>query len=763
MTDRGERFDSRALVGHGITGRFMGRADRVPGDRATRTIASPTSASDSLLRVVWRSRWIALLCTIVALGAGFVYIQTATPVYTSTSKLYLDYGGIRISQPYEAGSVPRTDRYLYTQAELFKSRPILAAALETLDGRRMKTFADVDIPVAYLHRNVDVTVGKKDEIVSISFDSPYPVEAAQIVNSIVEAYMTSRSEHGQKSSAQVLEILGQYREQTNRELEGKRNALEKFQANKMPLALGSDQGNGVVQKYLEFQAAHIRAHILTLEAESFRRAAQLFAHDPATLRQYVQGRGGTRAYATTTLEQAPLKAKLTELDLKKEELLKKLTPDHPAVATLSAGIERIQTRLAELDKQFVKAVLAAAERQYVDANDHEEHLARLCDEQKGQVVMLNAEITQYERLRVEVDQLTTYSDTLDQDIREIRKIVGEDVGQLRMAILEPALRAEKPSEPEKEKIMALALVFGLLFGGGIAVARDWMDQTLRSADEISAALGLPVLGVVPAMSRRQKMHARGQKVFLQPNSPEAEAFRTVRTAVFFSAQKDGAKTMLVTSPTAADGKSTLVSNLSIAIARAGQKTLILDADFRKPMQHVIFGLDHHERCLSSIFAGKMKPAQAIQSTQIEGLDLLTCRYGIPNPAEVLNSREFAALLKHLAETYDCIVIDAPPVMAVTDAQILGALCDFTVLVLKADRSTRKIAQRAAEALESVGAHLLGVVVNEVRKSGRRYGYYGTYRRHYGSDSRNRGSAKARENGLDPDKRRANVSLLSEEG
>ena len=285
--------------------------------------------------------------------------------------------------------------------------------------------------------------------------------------------------------------------------------------------------------------------------------------------------------------------------------------------------------------------------------------------------------------------------------------------------------------------MAMALVLGLLLGGGLAVARDWLDQTLRSTEEISALLGLRVLGSVPAMSRRKTAQERGRRVLLQSDSHEAEAFRTVRTAVFFSAPKDQVKTMLITSPAAGDGKSTLVSNLAIAMAQAGQKTLILDADLRRPTQYSIFGLDHHERCLSSVFAGRMKLAAAIQPTGVHGLHLLTCGRGISNPAEVLNSQRFALLLKSLAGAYDRILVDAPPVTVVTDAQILGARCDVTLLVLKADKSTRRAAQRAIEALRSVGVQVLGVVVNDISKSGDRYGYYyGRYRGYHDSDSGN---------------------------
>ena len=748
-----------------------GAGQPLDGRRGTTPFAHPAMAtraaapsSDSLLTVMWRSRWMMLLCLVLALVAGFVYIQTVTPIFTSTSKLYLDYGSIQISQPYEPGRPPRTDKYLYTQAELLKSRPILAAALETLDPRRMRTFANVDvIPVAHLHRTVTVDVGKKDEIISVSFDSVDPVEVSEIVNRIVEAYMTSRSEQEQRNSAQVLRILQADMTRTNEELKERLSQLEHFQTHEMPLSRGSEQGGSVImQQCLDLQAAHTQAEFTAVEAESFYEGVRTLAENPAALRQYLQAKGGAGSYSYggATAERARLEAQLTELDISRQKLLETVTPDHPSVAGMGIEIEGIQTQLGELDRGFVEAAMAAAEQQFSEAKRYEQQVAQRHTQQEQQVALLSQELAQYQRLRSEVDRLSAYSETLDEQVREIRKIVGEDVGQLRMEILEPALRAERPSKPQKARVMAMALVLGLLSGGGIALARDWFDQTLRSAEEISAALGLPVLGLVPAMSRRDKADARGRRVLLRPESHEAEAFRTVRTAIFFGAPKDRTRTMLVTSPSAAEGKSTLVSNLGIAIARAGQKTLILDADFRKPTQHTIFGLDHRERSLSGVLSGKKKLGEAIQRTPVKGLSLLVCGYNISNPAEFLNSPRFAKLLECLAGAYDRVLVDAPPATIVTDAQILGALCDVTVLVLKADKSTRKIAQQAIDALQSVGAHLLGVVVNEVHKSGGRYGYYGGYNQSYGSDVRNGKSSRRRDTKAGPEGRRAAVSLVS---
>jgi succinoglycan biosynthesis transport protein ExoP len=743
-------------------GRFL---RHIP-ETGTPVSAAPMSppGADGLLMVLWRNRWILLLCVLATLGAGAVYIQTATPIYTSTAKLWLVYTGIRIN-PYELSARPQTDKYLLTQAERIKSRPVLASALAALLPRKLRTFADAEVPDAHLQRNLAVEVGKKEEIISISFRCAYPAEAAEIVNKIVDTYMTSQSEDEQKDSAKMLRILQEEMKRARQELGQKQTELTEFQVSRMPLSLGSDQGGGVMQRYLELQTMYTQAQRAAIDANSFCRQVQALAGDAGALRQYLQGRGNLNAYVSGDQEKAPLEAKAFELELQQENFLDTVTAAHPRIVDLKTGMERIEARLQELNGRFTQAALAAAARQYAEAKDYEGQLAALCEQQQEQVVKVNAEVAQYQRLRSEVDRLTSYVDALDEQLRAVRKIEGEDVGQLRMATLEPALPPEVPSAPQKSRAMAMALVLGLLLGGGIAVARDWMDQTLRSAEEVSSLLGLPVLGVVPAMARQHRMQERGLKVLLQPESHEAEAFRTVRTALFFGTPTDHARTMLVTSPTAGDGKSTLVSNLGIAIARAGQRTLILDADFRKPTQHAIFELDHPQRCLSNVFAGRLKLGAAIQPTSVKGLHLLTCGQGVPHPAEVLNSRQFALLLRRLAEAYDRILIDAPPVTVVTDAQIIGALCDATVLVLRADKSTRRAARGAIDALQSVGAHVLGVVVNEVRKNGDRYGHY--YGRRYGyhrTDTGNGGhnGSKPPLAVVAPERRELPVSVIPEE-
>jgi len=218
--------------------------------------------------------------------------------------------------------------------------------------------------------------------------------------------------------------------------------------------------------------------------------------------------------------------------------------------------------------------------------------------------------------------------------------------------------------------------------------------------------------------------ARGRKVHFEPNCRAAEAYRAIRTSVFFGVPEGKAKTIVITSAEPLEGKTTLASNLAIAMAQAGQKTLLLDADFRNPMQYKVFEMNSSDG-LVSLLSGTTTIERAIQASGTDGLELLPCKTQLVNSAEIINSKSFSTLLKDLSGRYDRIIIDSPPLLPVTDAQILAATSDVTLLVLRAGKSTRKSSRMARDSLLSVGANLLGVVVNNAPKRGS-YGYYGGY-------------------------------------
>ena len=675
---------------------------------------------EDLIEIIWRSRWIILLTTIMALGAGLIYITIATPFYTSTSRIYVQQSGPKILAEAE-GIMTQSKNYLYTQAELLKSTPILSAALERDGIKQLKVFHKVDNPVAYLKKKgLIVTVGKKDDIIDISSDSPDPIEAALLVNAVVESYKTYHATSKRSTSGEVLRILQKEKQDRDEELARKLKAMMALKSENIALAFENRNTNIVLDRLDTLSAELTQAELQTVEAKSVYENFRSMMSDPAMLKRYADSERTKGTYIPNADEWSKLETESEQLQMQLNDLSRQPAVNTSAMNALQTKVKQIENRLTLLYKRFAETQFAIAEQQYKAAKQKQEQIAGYFEAQRQEAIQFNKQLAEYTILQSDWQQTKKLCDILDDRIKEIN--ITEDTGSLNISVLEIARPADNPSKPPKARYMAIALLFGIVLAGAMALVRDKMDQRLRSIEEIAAALRLPSLGTIPSMSRREGPAIRGRKAYLDSKSVWAEAYRTIRTAVLFSDTKAKSKTILVTSPEAGDGKTTVVSNLAIAMAQAGQKTLVLEADFRKPMQNKIFGVNHDNKGLASVLTGTYELEDVIKATCVSGLDLLTCGPDIPNPSETLYSVNFNKVMKLLAKQYDRIIIDSPPVLPVTDAQILSSICQITILVLKAEKSTRKASRQARDALLRVGARILGVVINNVPKNGR-FGYY----------------------------------------
>lgn len=676
---------------------------------------------EDLLQIIWRSRWMVLLIIIIAMGIGFTYITFATPVYTSTSRIYVQQSGPKILAEAE-GIMTQSKNYLYTQAALLKSTPILSAALERDEIKQLKIFQKVENPVAYLKKKgLDVTVGKKDDIIGISSESPYPIEAARLVNAVVDSYKKFHTSRKRSTTGEVLKILQKEKQGRDQELAKKLKAMMELKTGNIALTYEDRSGNIVLDRLETLSTELTQAELQTVEAKSVYENFRSMMSDPARLKRYADGERARGTFISNADEWSKLETELEQLQMQLSDLGGLPAGNTLAMNALQMKVKQIENKLAFLYKTFADAQLSVAEQQYEAAKQKQEQIARYFESQRREAVQFNKQLADYTILKSDFEQTKKLCDILDDRIKEIN--ITEDTGNFNISVLEAAGPADKPSKPPKARCMAISLLLGLVLAGGFALVRDRMDQRLRSMEEIAATTGLPALGVIPSMSRRDGPAVRGKKAHLDSKSVWAETYRTMRTAVLFCATKAKSRTILVTSPEAADGKTTVVSNLAIAMAQAGQKTLVLEADFRKPMQSKIFGVNHNDMGLAGVLEGTNELEEVIKTTCVPGLDLLTCGQDVPNPSETLHSANFTKLMKLLVKQYDRIIVDSPPVLPVTDAQILASICQITILVLRAEKSTRKASRQACDALLRVGAQIPGVVVNDVPKNGR-FGYYG---------------------------------------
>jgi len=323
-----------------------------------------------------------------------------------------------------------------------------------------------------------------------------------------------------------------------------------------------------------------------------------------------------------------------------------------------------------------------------------------------------------------------------------RMLHSETVEGLKsnVKIVDEAQVPKAPVRPKKRLNVILALFIGLFLGTGAALLFESMDLSIKSPEDIKNVLGLPFLGIVPLASNEEKTTPdsplKGKisnpalKAFEDHFSNISEAYRSLRTSIIFSNPDAHKKTILITSTGPQEGKSTTATNLSIVMAQAGEKVVLIDADFRRPNLHNIFGISRSGGITEILSENKDNLSSYIHSTEVPNLDLLVCGSIPPNPSELLGSKKMEWLINELSKIYDRIIIDTPPVLAATDAVVLASKVEVTLLVAKANHTHKNAALRAKELLNSVNAKITGMVLNMVQPDKRGGNYYYYYYYHY---------------------------------
>jgi succinoglycan biosynthesis transport protein ExoP len=411
-------------------------------------------------------------------------------------------------------------------------------------------------------------------------------------------------------------------------------------------------------------------------------------------------------------------------------------------------------------RELVRAQLGSAPKvsaRAIGSTDLIRVTARSNDPQRA-TALANAYATSYidHRRKQAVDDLLATSQQVQTKITEIqRQIDAASAGSQRDSLVQaqslfrqeldrlqvagalkqggaqlvlPATVPTTPIEPQPLRTGLVAFLFGLVLGLGLAFLREFLDDSVKTKDEFErVAPGLPVLGLIPVVSAWRGKETPYLVSLDDPNSPAAEAYRTLRTSIQFIGLDQPMRTLQITSANPQEGKTTTLSNLAVALARSGSTVAIVCCDLRRPRVHEFFGLNN-EVGFTSVLLGKVGLAGAMQEVPDQArLSLLASGPLPPNPSELLSSKRTVEVLGSLQAEYDIVLIDAPPVLPVTDALVLSGRVDATLLVAVAGATTRKEAARAVELLRQVDAPLVGAVLNGVDTEGS-YGYaYQSYR------------------------------------
>jgi capsular exopolysaccharide synthesis family protein len=421
---------------------------------------------------------------------------------------------------------------------------------------------------------------------------------------------------------------------------------------------------------------------------------------------------------------------LQELKTERAELMSKYGPLHPKLQSME---RQIAAEEEELDKE-VRLIIEVEQRSHEELVEVEKVYVAALERAKTQAFNVNRNEVEYNRLKRDmVNNERLYEMVLR---RQKEADLSRALKFNNMRVLDRAEAPTTPIRPNNTRNVLFGLMVGLMLGIALAFLLEFLDNTVKNQEDIEGKLGITFLGILPTIKQKSMVDAKGARdperdlhVHRFPKSPAAECCRAVRTNLLFMGGDTPLHTLLVTSPSPTDGKTTAAVSLAITLAQSGGQTLIVDTDLRRPRLHKSFQLTN-EVGLTNVLLGDVALKDAVQTTEVPGLLVLTCGPVPPNPAELLHTGRFREVLANVREQFDRVVLDSPPVSAVADPLILSSYVDGVVLAIRCLKTTRESVARTRRALMDVNARILGALLNDIDLE-RRDGYYAYYPARYG--------------------------------
>jgi succinoglycan biosynthesis transport protein ExoP len=675
------------------------------GSQAT---ARTLRRQDSLLEIIWRQRRWMILNIALFLALGLLYVTFATRQYTSTSRLIVSKGRPSLLADTHVEPVSEDDNFLSTQREIVASDPVLALALSSPRIHDLRTFSGEKNRLELLKKKLNVEVGKKVDLLYVSYEGKYADEDSQIVSAVVKAYIKYESSQQQAVDDDASTTLSIQRDKWEADLTKKDSELQAFRTSHGIAGSGPDNAPTAQDRLHAVNTALIAAHLETHSARvEYEQIHQQLASNPR-LAKRADDPTSADVLGTSPEDMMALKQELAMAKTRERELERQYLPGHPTVQMSIKRVDQLTIDLAAA----LKMQLAAAEAKEADLQD-------LYNQEQHNAIEEDASIAEMNRLQADIGRLQSMVDSVDRRNREIG--LNSDDSAVTISVLEPAHADDRPTKPQVAASMVLALLAGFGIGALGACVRDKYDRRLNSAQDVSSILGLDVLGRLPSMAAEISPSDRAQQAHLAPESTFAEACRTLRASLLYTARNPAPRTLLIASPNSGDGRSTVASNLAISLAEAGKRVLLVDGDLRSPMQDWIFGLDKVTGLASALRTEDSNDedhSAGIQYSGVKRLDVLTSGPAVADPVRLLNDRTFGEMLEKLAELYDHVIVDSPAISSGPDSRILAALCDASLLVLLEGQTNQGSAQQSLAALSSVGANVIGVVLNRGAASAR---------------------------------------------
>jgi polysaccharide biosynthesis transport protein len=704
------------------------------------------------IRVLYKRRWIALSAFVIVFLGGAIHTFTATPLYEARTQILIEKESSNVVDFKEAFEQnQQTDDYYQTQYKILQSRALARRTLAVLNvwdapaagpparlaTDRVRAYITESVawatgaqraqaPVVAVapdetereSRRVDrllsgltITPVRNSRLVDVKYTSADPVLATQIANELAKQYIEQNLEFKFLSSKEASDWLGERLAEQRKQVEGSEQALQLYREQTGAVAL-EDTQNIVVQKLVDLNAAVTRAKTDRIQREAAYRQIGAIETNRVGLDTF------PAILANAYIQQ--LKTELSELQKQQAELSDKLLPRHPDMVKIGLAVQTAEAKL----KNEIGKVVQSIRNEYEAALAQERSLVGALEQQKNDAMALNRKGIEYGVLARDAASNRQIFESLMQRTKETG--ISGELKTSNIRIVDPAEVPRGAASPNVRNNLLIALFAGLTLAMGLAFFFEYLDNRIKTPDEMKEHLTLPFLGMVPALFGKNS----GNPLISSSVPPDfSESFRGVRTNLLFSFAQGGCRSVVITSTGPGEGKTIVAANIAIALAQAGERVLLVDADMRKPRLHDLFAMAQ-EPGLSNVLVGNAKSSAAVAKTAVSGLWVLPAGAHPPNPAELLGSKRFIDFMASLYEHFDWVILDTPPVMAVTDSSVVAHVASGVLFVVGAEMTSRYVAQRALDQLESAKARFVGAVLNRVDLKHHGYYYSHYYRREY---------------------------------
>ena len=733
-------------------------------------------------RILYRGRWIILVSFLAVVISTVYYTFNQRPIYEAVTTILIEEAGTMGKTLFGVDAFLTRQTRISNQVQILKSRTLAEHVVRSMQkspywdklellgfnpelGEMSPKPPEFDNIVASLRGRIEVSPIRDTDLIELKVTANTAFESAFLANETAQEYYRQNREFGKGEISAVIKLLESELDQIGDDLTASEETLKLYKETEKVAALPVETQQ-LVEQVAQFQSLYEAAK--TDLKTSMTRLNYL--------KEQLSARKSTLVEDVSKITN-PLIIELQGEIARKQTLIATIMGQgmpgwEEKAASIEREIDQIKQKLIEEITKIADSELAS-----VDPLRTSQEIVNKIFEVEVDKHSLEARVNALEKV---VDRFDQQLEALPQKSLELARLARNAklnekiyimlrekhqesqiteagvIGNVR--IIDSAKPPKFPIKPRKKLNLILATMVGLGLGIGISFLIEYFDDTVKTIEDVER-LGLTMLGSIPSIDPEEierKMKSEGRVLskaerirvenklitHFSPKSPISEAYRSFRTNIQFSNLEKKRKILLVSSSSSKEGKSTTVANLAVTLAQMGSRTLIVDSDMRRPVQHVLFSLDRAYG-LTDVLLGNLSLEGAIKGTDIDNLDVLTCGDIPPNPSEMLASEKMQNLMDELKAMYDIILMDSPPIIAVTDAAILSTRVDGMLLVVASGEANKKEIERALNLLSNVNTQVLGVILNGIdikRIYGSYYYYYHYYQYYYyyGRDKEKKG-------------------------